>query len=94
MRAVGEASAGGELDAGADVAGAELAGAVLEGAGVLGLVVSAEGEQAPRRTTPPPLTAVRPAARRTVRRVAVLAEDRWMGSGMRPPLGKVDERRE
>jgi hypothetical protein len=77
---VGEGSADGELAVGLGEAGADDGGAELVGA-----VVSASGEQAPRTAAPPPLSAARPAARRTVRRVVAVEEDRWLGSGIRSP---------
>src|SRR5918997_1955213 len=83
---VGSASA----EADGDSAGAELlAGAeVAEGAGaeLAGVPVSPSAVQAPSAATPPPVSAARPAARRTVRRVvgvdSVTGVDR---SDMEPP---------
>jgi hypothetical protein len=50
---------------------------------VVGDVVSVPAGQAVRVARPLPLNATKPAARRTVRRVAAVDEDSWLGSGIR-----------
>src|ERR687894_579124 len=86
-------------DAVGDPAGAELVGGADEagvpGAELAGVPVSPSAVQAPRMATPPPVSATRPAARSTVRRVVAVGSGSgtWR-SDMKPPMagGFADER--
>jgi hypothetical protein len=83
---------GAELVAGGDAV-ADEAGAELVGGEVAGAVVSAAGEHAARKATPPPLSAARPATWRTVRRVVAVDWSRWSESGMSGSSGGKIRRR-
>src|SRR5918998_1211712 len=86
-------------DAVGDPAGAELVGGADEagapGAEPAGVPVSPSAVQAPTIATPPPVSATRPAARSSARRVVAVGPGSGTGrSDMKPPMaaGFADER--